>query len=187
MTDTNRSTGTTGTSTSGSSSSSSSSSNSSNAGGSHGFTDDVRQRAIDAYDSARDTASTAGRRAGETLDESPLIALGAGLAVGALIAAFLPTSRRERELLGPYGDRVSRAARDASEAARNAGSEKLRELGLTPDTLADKATEAAKATAQAAVGTFREEASTGQPTGSTGSSGSTGSTGGTGRGRNRGA
>lgn len=135
-------------------------------GGSQGFRDDVRQKAIEAYDSARDSASSAGRRAGDAIDESPLIAIGAGLAVGAVVAALLPTSRRERELLGPYGDRVSRAARDASEAARTAGSEKLRELGLTPDNIAGKATEAAKATAQAAVGTFREESTGGRTGGS---------------------
>ena len=45
-----------------------------------------------------------------------------------------------------------------NEAAKQAGTDKLRELGLMPDTLADKASEAAKATAQAAIGTFRDEA-----------------------------
>jgi hypothetical protein len=119
---------------------------------------DLRQRALEAYDSALDSASAAGRRAGDTIDQAPLVALGAGLAAGALIAALIPTSRRERDLLRPYGDRVTGAARDAAEAARQAGSDKLRELGLTPDTLADKAGEAARVTAQAAIGTFRDEA-----------------------------
>lgn len=118
----------------------------------------LRQRAIDAYDSALDSASDAGRRAGDTIGEAPLVALGAGVAVGALLAALIPTSRRERDLLRPYGDRVTGAARDAAEAARRTGSDKLRELGLTPEVLADKASEAAKASAQAAVGKFRDEA-----------------------------
>jgi hypothetical protein len=118
----------------------------------------LRQRAIDAYDSALDNASEATRRAGDTIGEAPLIALGAGIAAGALLAALIPTSRRERDLLRPYGDRVTGAAREAADAARRAGSDKLRELGLTPDTLTDKASEAAKATAQAAIGTFRDEA-----------------------------
>lgn len=137
---------------------SSSNSSSSSGTGGQGFTDEVRQRAIGAYDSALDSASSAGRRAGDAIEQSPLVAIGAGIAAGALIAALLPTSRRERELLRPYGDRVTRAARDAADAARETGSEKLRELGLTPDTLADKASEAAKATAQAAVGRFKDEA-----------------------------
>jgi hypothetical protein len=119
---------------------------------------DLRTRAIEAYDSALDSASGAGRRASESIGDAPLIALGAGVALGAVLAAIIPTSRKERELLRPYGDRVTGAARGAAEAARQAGSDKLRELGLTPDVLADKAGEAAKATAQAAIGTFKDEA-----------------------------
>jgi hypothetical protein len=117
----------------------------------------LRSRAIDAYDSARENAVAAGRSAGDAIVEVPLVALGAGIAVGALLAALLPTSRKEREFLKPYGNRVTGAARDAADAARRAGSDKLRELGLTPDALADKAGEAAKATAEAAIGKFRDE------------------------------
>ena len=106
----------------------------------------------------RGWGSESSGRVGETIDEAPLIALGAGLAAGALIAALLPTSRKERELLAPVGDRVSGAARDAADAARRAGSDKLKELGLTPDAIVDKAGEAAREAAQAAVGTFRDEA-----------------------------
>lgn len=97
------------------------------------------------------------RRAGEAIGDAPVVALGAGLAVGALVAALIPTSRRERELLSPYANRVSGAAREAVDTAKSAGSDKLRELGLTPDSLSEKATEAARATAQAVVGKFRGE------------------------------
>ena len=127
------------------------------AGQDDSFVQDLRQRAVEAYDSARENTSDATRRAGDTISEAPLIALGAGLAVGALLAALLPTSRREREVLGPYADRVTGAARDAADAARRAGSDKLRELGLTPDAVAEKASEAARASAQAAAGRFRNE------------------------------
>src|SRR6185369_12155240 len=48
-----------------------------------------RQRAIEAYGNARDRVSNAGRRAGETIEEAPLIVLAAGLAAGAAIAALL--------------------------------------------------------------------------------------------------
>jgi len=102
-------------------------------------------------------SSTATGRFGDTIDQAPLIALSAGLAAGALIAALLPTTRRERELLSPVGDRITGAARDAADAARRAGSDKLKELGLTPDALVDKAGEAAREAAQAAVGTFKDE------------------------------
>jgi len=117
---------------------------------------DLRQRALDAYDSARESASGATRKANDALGEAPLVALAAGLAVGAVIAALLPVSRREKEMLGPVGDRVGNAARGAVQTAREVGSDKLRELGLAPDNLVEKATEAARATAEAAVGTFKD-------------------------------
>lgn len=122
-----------------------------------GLVEDLRQRAIEAYDSTRESATDASRRAASAIGGAPLVALGAGLAVGALLAALIPATRRERELLGPYGNRFTGAARDAADAARKVGSEKLRELGLTPDAVAEKATEAAKASAQAAAGKFRGE------------------------------
>lgn len=118
--------------------------------------ENFRQRAIEAYDSALDGTSGATRRAGDAIGEAPLVALGAGIAVGALLAALLPTSRRERQLLQPYADRMTGAARDAADAARKTGSEKLKELGLTPDSLADRASEAARATADAVVTRLRD-------------------------------
>jgi ElaB/YqjD/DUF883 family membrane-anchored ribosome-binding protein len=122
-----------------------------------GIVQDLRQRAIDAYDATRESASGATRRAGDTIGEAPLIALGAGVAIGAVLAALIPTSRRERDLLRPYGNRVTDAAREAADAAKRTGSEKLRELGLTPDSMVDKASEAARATAQAAVSSLKTE------------------------------
>lgn len=130
----------------------------SQAGQEEGFVEGMRQRAIEAYDSAYESTSEVTRKAEDAIGEAPLIALGAGVAVGALLAALIPTTRREREVLKPYADRVTGAARDAADAAREAGSEKLRELGLTPDAVAEKASEAAKASAQAAAGRFRDEA-----------------------------
>jgi hypothetical protein len=130
--------------------------------GQQGNSDNLRQRAVEAYDQARDRAYSAGRKATDTLKEAPLVALGAGIAAGALIAALLPSTRRERDLLKPYGAKVTGAARDAADAARKVGSEKLQELGLMPDALLDKAQEAVTTSAQAAVGTFREDVTGGQ-------------------------
>ncbi len=91
----------------------------------------TRERAIETYDSARSTARKASRDAGEQIGEAPLIALGGGLALGALIAAFLPTSKKEKELLGPVTDRIKESAAGAAGAARDAGTARLGELGLT--------------------------------------------------------
>ena len=121
-----------------------------------------RQRAIEAYGNARDRVSNAGRRAGETLEEAPLIVLAAGLAAGAAIAALLPRSRAEDKLLKPVTDRAKESARTAVQAATEAGQGRLDELGLTrqkgSDTIRsiiEGAGEAARASAQAAIGTVR--------------------------------
>jgi hypothetical protein len=57
--------------------------------------------------------------------------LGGGLALGALIAAFLPRTRTEDRLLGDAGGRITGGARDAFDAAKEAGREKLAELNIT--------------------------------------------------------
>jgi hypothetical protein len=114
-----------------------------------------RQRAIEAYGSAR-------TRANDALDEAPLIALAGGLAAGALIAALLPRTRTEERLVRPVANRAKETAKTAAQAAKEAGRSRLNELGLTPDkgkdavrTLLDGARDAARASAQAAAGSVR--------------------------------
>jgi len=121
-----------------------------------------RQRAIEAYGSARGRVGDAGRRAGDALDEAPLVAIAAGLAAGAAIAALLPRSRTEDRLLKPVTDRARETAQSAFQAAKDAGRDRLDELGLTKErgsetikSILDGARDAAKASAQAAVGTYR--------------------------------
>jgi hypothetical protein len=111
----------------------------------------ARERAIDAYDSARE-------RARDQVDGSPLLALGGGLALGALVGALLPKSRAEQRLMGKAGSRITTGARDAFDAAREAGREKLTELNITSEagkgavqSLIDGLGEAARSSGQAAV------------------------------------
>ena len=144
-----------------------------NSGESGGKVDQVRQRAMDtyegardgvsrAYDSTRQGVSKAGRRATGQIDEAPLIALAGGFAFGALVASLLPKTETEEELLRPVSKKVTEGARTAAEAAREAGTSRLRELGLTPDAgrealrnVVDGVSDAAKSSAQAAVGAVR--------------------------------
>jgi hypothetical protein len=83
-----------------------------------------RQRAIEAYDSARG-------RAVDTLGEAPLLALAGGIAAGALIAALLPRTRAESRLVRPTAKRVKDSARAAFEAARDTGKKNFDDLGYT--------------------------------------------------------
>ena len=130
----------------------------------NGLVGSARQKAIDAYDGARGSVSDVGRRVGNSLDEAPLIALAGGLAAGALIAALLPRTESETRALRPVGRRLSGTARAAADAARQAGTDRLNELGLTPEkgretlrAIFEGAGEAAKVSAQAALSTARKE------------------------------
>ena len=84
----------------------------------------ARERAIDAYDRAREQTV-------DRIETSPLLALGGGLAIGALLAAILPRTRAEDRLIGQFGGRITGGARDAFDAATEAGREKLAELNIT--------------------------------------------------------
>ena len=95
--------------------------------------DTARTAAVDAYDSARDKAASAKEKTSDGIDEAPLIALAGGLAVGVLLAALLPRTAKENELLGPLGERITGSARNAVDAAKEAGREKMSELNLTRD------------------------------------------------------
>jgi len=123
----------------------------------------AREKAIEAYDSARDSVANAGRKAGDGIETAPLVALAGGLAVGALLAVLLPKTAKESELLGPVGERITGTARTAAEAAKDAGKAKLEELGLTRDAGAETlksilkgAGDATKAGAQAALSAVKD-------------------------------
>lgn len=125
--------------------------------------DAARRRAIDAYDSARGRVAGAGRRANDGIDEAPLIALAGGIAVGALLAAILPRTEAETRALRPMGKKVRNSAKAATRAAKDAGSAKLEELGLTAErgseavrSIFQGAADAARTSAKAALGTGRD-------------------------------
>ncbi len=116
----------------------------------------ARQRAIEAYEGARD-------RAAGTLSEAPLIALAGGIAAGALIAALLPTTKVETRAVRPTARRVKNTARAAFEAAKDTGTQRLDELGINREkgeqtirSLLEGITDAAKASGQAALDAARK-------------------------------
>ena len=128
-----------------------------------GALETARERAIDVYDKTRDSAVATQKKATQKIAGSPLVALGAGLAVGALVAALLPRSKVEDRVLGPVGDRLTNSAKAAVDAAKTAGAERLAELNLTRDAGTEAlqsvirgAGEAAKAGANAAIKTTRK-------------------------------
>ncbi len=120
----------------------------------------LRERAIDAYDSARERASDATARAGDM----PLLAVAGGVVLGAILGALMPKTRTEVRLLGKVGGRINDGARAAANAAREAGREKLSELNITRDagasavqSLVDGLREAAKTSGEAAISAVRNK------------------------------
>jgi len=85
----------------------------------------------DGIGSARDTASGA-------IETNPLGVIAGGLALGAIAAAILPRSQREKDLLAPVGKRVGSTAAAAFAAAKNAGKAELDSLGINRDAARDQ-------------------------------------------------
>lgn len=126
----------------------------------------AREKTAAAYATARERAGsayeTAGRKTSQGIDSNPVAAIFGGLAIGAIVAALLPRTSREEELLGPVGRKINDSARDAARAAKEAGRGQLDELGLSRDGLqsklndfTDRAVGAVKSSAGAAAGAAR--------------------------------
>ena len=124
---------------------------------SEGFAASPRQRAIETYESARASAA-------DTLSEAPLLAIAGGIAAGALIAALLPRTETETRLIRPTARRVKESARAAFDAARDTGTQRLDELGIsrnkgeeTVHNLLDGLADAARTSANAALDAVRKQ------------------------------
>lgn len=117
----------------------------------------ARERTTAAYDSARKRASQGRARATATLEDNPVAALVGGIALGALVGALLPRGKREAELLGGIGGRISDTTKRVADAARESAREAIDGYGLSADStiekvnsLFDSATKAASSIGNAA-------------------------------------
>jgi hypothetical protein len=83
----------------------------------------------------RDTALAEVRktahRMGEAAEGNPLAIVAGGIALGVVAGALLPKSKRETELLGPVGRRMTDVASGAAEAAKGAATAELATLPLS--------------------------------------------------------
>lgn len=124
----------------------------------------ARDKTSAAYGSARTRAAEGRVRAGETLEDNPVAALVGGLALGALVGALLPRSRREAELLSPVGERISETTKRMADAARDTARDTIESYGLNADnalqkvdSLLEGATKAAGSIGSAARGALQKE------------------------------
>lgn len=117
------------------------------------FYQNASARTGEFYADARERTSAAGRRTAETVENYPLAAVVGGLGLGLLLGAVLPRTRREAELLGPYGREVTTRAREAFDAGREAGMQRLEEFDFVKEAAreaADKFVDGARSVAREA-------------------------------------
>ena len=88
----------------------------------------ARQRTSSAYEAARGRAADVTRTATDQIAIYPMGAVIGGLAIGALMGFLLPSTRRETELLGDTGRRLTGAARDAAQRGLDAGKEQIEQI-----------------------------------------------------------
>ena len=84
----------------------------------------------DAVKAGYETAKT---KVGEGIDGFPVAALAAGIAVGAVVGALLPKTKKEGELLGQYGGEIVDRAKAALTAGKDAGKAELDAAGISTD------------------------------------------------------
>lgn len=81
----------------------------------------ARERGAVARERVRGAAEHAIDRGSRTIEEQPLVIVGLGVALGAILGAGMPVSGRERRMLGPTGERVrERVERTAQQGAERA-------------------------------------------------------------------
>lgn len=113
------------------------------AGAREGF-DTARERGASYFRRAGQRGARATSAAGHFLTDHPLVLGTLGLALGAVIAACLPSTRREGELLGKQSDALKRGvrragqqqvdkAKDIAEAAMEGGQAEAERQHLTPE------------------------------------------------------
>lgn len=104
------------------------------------------RNAIDASKSAAGkTVETSKRISGnakaktnESIENSPLAMVAGGIALGAIVAALLPKSEREKKVLGGAGRKINDTAKMAAKAAKSAGAAHMVDVGLNSETLREQ-------------------------------------------------
>lgn len=121
----------------------------------HDASEKMSETVSGVYAAALDKAGDAGRITARGVEGNPIAMLVGGIAAGAVAGALIPASRRESDALRPIGGKVNAAAREALDAARDAGKDALDDLGFSRDGARgqiDKLVEAVAKTASAAGG-----------------------------------
>lgn len=110
----------------------------------------ARTKASEAATSARINAKRAASKTSEGIKTNPIAAVAGGLAIGAIVAALVPRTKREDETLGKTGKKLRDTAGKAAKAARDAGQSKLDSLGVNSEAARGQVKELLKKVGEAA-------------------------------------
>ena len=110
----------------------------------------ARNKARNALDSSKSAAektletskrisTSAKAKTSKTIETSPLAMVAGGVAIGAIVAALLPNSEREKKILGGAGRKLNDTAKTAVKAAKTAGAAHMVDVGLNSETLREQA------------------------------------------------
>lgn len=94
-----------------------------------------REKVAHGVDVTREKAHAAAEKGKETIETNPLAVVAGGLVLGAVVAALLPTTERERSKLGGTGAKLKDKVKTAATAAKETASAKMEESGLSTDSL----------------------------------------------------
>lgn len=98
-----------------------------------GLVESALATARGAANGAIEETRRAARRAGDAAEANPMAVVAGGIAIGLAAGALLPKTRRETELLGPVGRRITDAASGAVTAAKDAAAVELSTLPLSKE------------------------------------------------------
>jgi hypothetical protein len=128
---------------------------------------------VPSRDQLKSTLERTGATAAENIRQNPLLVGGVGLAIGALLASALPSSRVEDEWVGDAAERVKGGARqaaargfehvkEAASAAMESAAEQAEENGLSPEGLKSTAADYAERARKVANSALDEAAQAGE-------------------------
>jgi ElaB/YqjD/DUF883 family membrane-anchored ribosome-binding protein len=116
-----------------------------------------REAAARGVQQSRDFVNQTAIKTGDGIDKNPLAIVLGGIALGAIVGALLPTTEREKKVMGKTGKKLNKKAKEMAKAAKAAGKEQVDNLGLNGDAvreqfrdLVSKAALAVKAAGEAA-------------------------------------
>jgi ElaB/YqjD/DUF883 family membrane-anchored ribosome-binding protein len=97
-----------------------------------------REAAARSVRQSRDVARSVAVKTNDGIDKNPLAIILGGIALGAIVGALLPTTEREKKVMGKAGKKLNKKAKEMAKAAKTAGKEQVDSLGLNADTVRDQ-------------------------------------------------